>query len=113
MIPMFRVRASGYSRMTSPPLPDPPVCCPFSIFCAVSATDSRSFAGVAISDPAHRTPGPRARLGGARRSPSIVCEGAVRLRHLVHVLSALHRDTIAQRGVHDLPDQALGHRVLL
>src|SRR5436853_2905804 len=112
MIPMFRVRASGYSRLTSAPLPDPPVCWPFSIFSAVSATDSRSFAGVAISDPAHRTPGPRARLGGAHRSPSVVREGAVRLRHLVHVLATLHRDAVALGGVHDLPDQPLGHRVL-
>src|SRR5262245_30803788 len=110
MIPMFRVLASGYSRITSSlPAPVPrPVT-----FSAVSATSTFS-AGTAISDPPHGTPGSiRARPRCALRSPSVVRERAVRLRHLVHVLAPLDGDTLAVGGVHDLPDKALGHRMLL
>src|SRR3990170_2128936 len=121
MIPMFRVLASGYSRITRP-LPGPPRRC--STFSTVSATSIFS-AGVAISEPSHvglplrclspprGTPGPSARPRCARRSPSVVRERLVRLRHLVHVLAPLDRDALAVGGVHELAHQTVGHRVLL
>src|SRR5262245_37347423 len=110
MIPMFRVLARGYSRITS----SLPGRVPRRVtFAAASATSTFS-AGTAISDSPHGTPGPiRARPRCARRSPSVVRERAVRLRHLVHVLAPLDRDALSIGGVHDLPDQALGHRMLL
>src|SRR5262245_20571325 len=110
MIPMFRVLASGYSRITSSlpgPVPRPVT------FSTVSATSTLS-AGTAISDPPHESPGSmRARQRNASRSPSIMRERPVRLRHLVHVLAPLDGDPLAVGGVHDLPDESLGHRVLL
>src|SRR6266571_6075244 len=117
MIPMFRVLASGYSRMTRPPLPgDPP--CRSLVTCAASATSPSSFsAGTAIATvPSRDSPGSRgARPRSPRRSPSspaVVRERLVRLGHLVHVLAPLHRRALAARGVHQLADQALGHGVL-
>jgi hypothetical protein len=41
-----------------------------------------------------------------------VREGLVRLGHLVLVLAALHRGTLTVRGVDQLTDETLGHRVL-
>src|SRR3990172_7460338 len=110
MIPMFRVRASGYSRSTRS-LPDPPGCRPLTS--CVASTTSTFSAGGATSSPPHQTPGPRARHQRFPRSPSVVRERLVRLRHLVHVLTPLHRGALALGGVHDLAHQALGHRVLL
>src|SRR5207247_152347 len=48
----------------------------------------------------------------SRSLPAVVSERPVRFRHLVHVLAPLHRGSLAGRGVHDLPDQTLGHGVL-
>src|SRR5438874_801740 len=98
MILMFRVLASGYSRMSRPFLLGDSVC-RFLVTCVASATvasvSSSFLAGIAM---ATRPP-----------SPSIVGERAVRLRHLVHVLAALHRRALSAGGVHQLADQALGH----
>src|SRR6266498_1925359 len=90
MIPMFRVRASGYSRMTRPFAP--PVR--LTVSRAACAT-FRSLAAVAITD-----------------SPSVVRERLVRVRHLVHVLAPLDRRALPVRRVHDLPHQPLGHGML-
>src|SRR5438445_3627937 len=88
MIPMFRVRASGYSRTTRP-LSTPPPC--FALTCAAGSATFNFLAGVAISEPSQTTPGAYARLGILRRSPSVVREGLVGLGHLVHALAALDR----------------------
>src|SRR5512141_788 len=114
MIPMFRVRTSGSSRLTRL-LPAPrwePSGLP--VFSTVSDTSTFS-AGVAMPiDPPHEKPGPgRARPRAAPRSPSVVRERSVRLRHLVHVLAPLDRDALPGGGVHDLAHQAVRHRVLL
>src|SRR5438045_984039 len=116
MIPMFRVLASGYSRMTRPPLPGAPVCRSL-VACAVCATSASNFlAGVAIAIATpwcHRWTW---RPGGARiplpSSPSVMRERAVGLGHLVQVLAPLHRGSLAAGRVHDLAHQALGHGVL-
>src|SRR5207249_2419762 len=112
MIPMFRVRTSGYSRITRALLAPPVAVRPASL--AACATWSSFLAGVPISrSPNCHPPGsPRARPRIPLRSPSVVRERLVRFRHLVHVLAPLHRGTLAVRGVHDLGRQPLGHRVL-
>src|SRR4051795_6132138 len=105
MMPMLRVRASGYSR-TSSALP------PFLVSCSVVAT-SIFLAGTAIRrSPLHGKPAPGGGSRAAFPSPAVVGEGAVRLGHLVHVLASLHRGAGAVGGVHDLGDESLGHRVL-
>src|SRR5262245_58985938 len=109
MIPMLRVRASGYSRISSP-LP------PFLVSCSVAAT-TIFLAGAAITrSPRPRSPQRKPAPGGGSRvalpSPAVVGEGAVRLGHLVHVLASLHRGAGAVGGVYDLGDEALRHRVL-
>src|SRR5918994_1817412 len=104
MMPMLRVRARGYSRIESP--------LPSFTFCSVCDTCILS-AGTAITKPPpHGKPAPGGRPGGARRSPSVVRERSVCLGHLVHVLSPLDRGALTVGRVHDLRDQALGHRVL-
>src|SRR5439155_12605763 len=108
MIPMFRVRASGYSRIDRP-LSDPP---PFLTSCSVCATVICS-AGVAIRrSPSHEEPAPGGRFGIPLRSPSVVRERLVRLGHLVHVLAPLDARPLAVGRVHDLGDEALRERVL-
>src|ERR1044072_4228577 len=87
MIPMLRVRASGYSRISSP--------LPFFRSWSVAATAIGLLPWV-----------------GRGRLPAVVREGAVGLRHLVHVLAPLDRGAGPVGGVHDLGDEALGHRVL-
>src|SRR6476646_3276118 len=105
MMPMLRVRASGYSR-TSSPLP------PFLVSCSVVAT-SIVLAGTAITrPPPHQKPAPGGGSRVAPPSPAVVREGPVRLGHLVHVLASLHRGAGAVGGVHDLGDESLRHRVL-
>src|SRR6266545_3782529 len=94
MIPMLRVRASGYSRRTSC-LPAPLAC---RRTCAVSATVSSSSSSFLA--------------GVLTPSPPVVGERLVGLSHLVDVLAALHRAALPVRRVHDLADQPLGHRVL-
>src|SRR5438034_1175352 len=103
MIPMLRVRPSGYSRMTRP-LPAP-LCRRSLVTCAACATVSNFLAGVATRPPRLRFP---------RRSPlpPVVGERAVRLCHLVDVLAPLHGVPLAVGGIHDLGDQPVGHRVL-
>src|SRR3954468_12062154 len=112
MIPMFRVLVSGYSRMIRS-LPDPLRC---STLGAASAT-SIFLAGVATTRPrcsrAYRSSATGPTTVRPRRLPPVVSERAVRLRHLVHVLAPLHRDALAVRGVHQLGDEAVRHRVLL
>src|SRR5712691_8943497 len=90
MIPMFRVRASGYSRIRRPLAP-PGRLAVSRIACATFS----SLAAVAI--PA---------------LPPVMGERLVRLGHLVHVLAPLHRRALPGGGVHDLPDQPLGHGML-
>src|SRR6188508_165006 len=116
MMPMFRVRASGYSRMRR----SFPAALPFAS-CSICATACLSItflgifsAGSAISGPpSHTRPAPAGGRSEVRsRSPSVVRECLVRLGHLVHVLAPLDRGARALRGVHDLPDQAVGHGVL-
>src|SRR3954451_220627 len=116
MIPIFRVRPSGYSRMTRPP-PLPDGCCWRSfVTCATSATSSSNLsAGTAtFSSPLSQVPGPQgARLRSFLRcSPSVVGERAVGVRHLVEVLTALDRRALPVGRVHDLRHEALAHRVL-
>src|SRR5918995_4862861 len=64
-----------------------------------------------VCGSAGRAPGrgasPRAGL-----LPAVVGEGLVGLRHLVHVLAALHARAEAVGGVEDLVHEALGHRLL-
>src|SRR5438132_3691120 len=92
MIPMFRVRASGYSRMTRG-LPAPVGARPVVSFAACAM--SSFLAGVAISG-----------------LPPVMGERPVRLRHLVHVFLALDRGPGPARSVHELRGQSLGHAVL-
>src|SRR5215213_3086355 len=87
MMPMLRVRARGYSRTSSP--------LPFLTSWSVAATFDRS-----------------SFVGSAGALPAVVREGAVGLRHLVHVLAPLDRGARTVGGVHDLGAEALGHRVL-
>src|SRR5512141_2030978 len=105
MMPMLRVRARGYWRMSS--------AFPFLTSCSVCPTCIFS-AGLAIRlAPSQRKPGPGAGSTTARRpSPAVMRVGLVGLRHLVHVFAALHRGAGAVRRVHDLGHEALGHRVL-
>src|SRR5216117_1960772 len=109
-IPMFRVRASGYSRSTRS-LRDPPGWRPLTS-CAASTTSILS-AEVAISPPPPPAPGSRARHERFLRSPSVMRERLVRLGHLVHVLAPLDGGPLALGGVHDLPYQSVGHGMLL
>src|SRR6218665_3082537 len=44
--------------------------------------------------------------------PAVVCEGPVRLGHLVSVFTALHRCTETVGCVQDLVGEPLGHRLL-
>src|SRR3954447_1039204 len=108
MMPMLRVRDSGYSR-TSSPLP------PFLVSCSVVAT-SIFLAGTAIRRSPrcvpHRKPAPGGGSRVALPSPAVVSEGPVRLGHLVDVLAPLDRGAGPVGGVHDLRDESLGHRVL-
>src|SRR3954469_9826856 len=105
MMPMLRVRASGYSR-TSSALP------PFLVSCSVVAT-SIFLAGTAIRrSPLHGKPAPEGGSRAAFPSPAVVGEGAVGLRHLVHVLASLDRGAGAVGGVHDLAPESLRLRVL-
>src|SRR2546422_404544 len=98
MIPMFRVRTSGYSRMTRG-LPVPPGA---RLVASLTASIVPSFlAGVPIA------------TSPSSQSPSVVSERLVRFGHLVHVLAALHRGALATSSVHDLRHQAIGHRMLL
>src|SRR6185503_2933652 len=90
MIPMFRVRASGYSRMTRGLLPPP-----------VRLTVSRAACATFTSLAAVATP-----------LPPVVGERLVRFRHLVHVLASLDRRSLARRRVQQLRRQAVGHGVL-
>src|SRR3990170_8611288 len=108
MMPMFRVRASGNSRITRFLVPD------WRPLTSSTASAITIFsAGSAITEPpSHGTPGQRARHERASRSPPVVRERLDRLRHLVHVLSALHRRPLPLRGVHQLADEARRHRVL-
>src|ERR687894_2488673 len=50
--------------------------------------------------------------GRPRRSPAVVRERLVRLRHLVGVLAALDRGTEAVRSVEQLVGEPLDHRLL-
>src|SRR3954453_14147472 len=105
MMPMLRVRASGYSR-TSSALP------PFLVSCSVVAT-SIFLAGTAIRrSPLHGKPAPEGGSRAAFPSPAVVGEGAVGIRHPVHVLASLDRGAGAVGGVHDLGDESLRHGVL-
>src|SRR4029450_6353298 len=111
MIPMFRVRTSGYSRITRGCFA-PPGARPASFaICAISSFNL--LAGVAISSPSGRTPGARARPRVLLQwSPAVVGEGLVGVRHLVHVLASLDGGALPVGGVHDLADQAFRHGVL-
>src|SRR5918992_4241796 len=104
MMPMLRVRASGYSRIASP--------LPPATFCSVVATCILSAGTAIIGSPPHGRPAPGGRSGVPRRSPSVMREGLVGLGHLVHVLAPFDGGSLAARGVHDLGHQTLGHRVL-
>src|SRR4051794_17942750 len=119
MMPMLRVRASGYSRISSP-LP------PFLVSCSVVAT-SIFLAGTAITRPPcslgrslarfarslpHTKPAPGGGSRVAPASPAVVSEGPVRLGHLVDVLAPLDRGAGPVGGIHDLGDESLRHRVL-
>src|SRR5438552_15499244 len=92
MIPMFRVRPSGYSRMTRG-LPAPVGARPAVSFAACAM--SSFLAGVAISG-----------------LPPVMRERPVRLRHLVHVFLPLDRGPGPSRSVHELRAQSLAHAVL-
>src|SRR5687768_13755956 len=95
MMPMLRVRARGYSRIASP-LPPPVTLCSVVDTCILSA-------GTAIiGSPPHGKPAPGGRSGVPLRSPSVMRERLVGLRHLVHVLAALDGCALAVGGVHDL-----------
>src|SRR5437773_2294648 len=108
MIPMFRVRASGYSRIDRP-LSDPPSFLGSRSACATVICS----AGVAITrSPSHEDPGPSGRFGIPLRSPSVVRERLVRLGHLVHVLAPLDARSLAVGRVHDLGHEPLRERVL-
>src|SRR3989304_1300147 len=98
MIPMLRVLASGYSRITR--FLDP-VRWGCSASPPASATSILS-AGVATSRPPRGTPDLSARPRCARRSPSVMRERLVRLRHLVHFLAALDREALAGGRGHAL-----------
>src|SRR3954468_7565597 len=118
MIPMFRVRPSGYSRMTSgPPLPDGRSWRSF-VTCAASDTSSSNLsAGTAISAGpllrhTCRAPARARPRRFLRCSPSVVRERAVGVRHLVEVLTALDRRALPVGRVHDLRHQPLAHGVL-
>src|SRR5215212_9946299 len=103
MMPMFRVRASGYSRRRR----SFPAALPFAS-CSVCATFIFSAGSAINGSPSHEQPAPSGgRLDAPNRSPSVVREGLVRIGHLVHVLAALHRGAGALRGVHDLADQPI------
>src|SRR4029079_8103259 len=105
MIPMLRVRAKGYSRISSP-LP------PFLTSCSVVAT-CIVLAGTAISrSPLHGKPAPEGGSRSALPSPAVMREGPVGLGHLVHVLAALHGRASTVGGVHDLGHETVRHRVL-
>src|SRR5213594_602369 len=90
MIPMFRVRASGYSRMTRA-LPAPPV----------RLTVSRAACATLTSSAAVAT-----------RLPPVVGERLVRFRHLVHVLPPFHRRSLPGGRAQELAGHGIGHRVL-
>src|SRR5919106_5511995 len=98
MMPMLRVRASGYSRIASP--------LPPASFCSVCATCILSAGTAIIGSPPHGKPAPGGRSGGPPRSPSVVRESLVRLGHLVHVFPPLHGCPLAVGGVHDLRNQS-------
>src|SRR6187455_1770808 len=106
MMPMLRVRASGYSRISSPFAPFVLTSCSVVATCIVSA-------GTAINGPPSSENRPRkAGSVNLRRSPPVMRERLVRLGHLVHVLASLDRGARAVGGVHDLRGQALGQGVL-
>src|SRR5688572_21434167 len=106
MMPMLRVRARGYSRMSNPFAPLAFTSCSVVATCIVSA-------GTAITGPPSVESRPRGTGSGRlHRSPAVMREGLVGLGHLVHVLAALHRCARAVGGIHDLGGEPLGHRVL-
>src|SRR6266511_1369929 len=138
MIPMFRMRARGTSRITGTPLPRISFgSAAISLYLSLSplAAGRRAFlrGGRRWSPPPDacgRTPrvadrGDRAPKGPAvdpeaacpRRPtngglPAVVRERPVRLGHLLHVVLALDRGADAVAGVHQLGGQPLGHRLL-
>src|SRR6266516_2729690 len=113
MIPMFRVRTSGYSRITRGCFA-PPGARPAS-FAACAMSSFNSPAGTAMTNgPPRRTPGPqRARPRDSLSwSPSVMGESLVGVGHLVHVLTSLDGGALPVGCVHDLADQAVGHGML-
>src|ERR1700675_1944219 len=114
MMPMLRVRAKGYSRISSD-LPPRFTACSVPDNCILSGFSGIFSAGLAMLrlSPFQRKPGLGARYVAALYpSPAVVREGLVGLGHLVHVFPALHRSTGAVGSVHDLGHKSLGHRVL-
>src|SRR5919108_5841609 len=87
MIPMLRVRASGNCRMAG-------------------ASAMSVYWGSLMQQPGPR-PGCEGR--GSGRLPAVMGEGLVGLRHLVHVLSALHRRADAVARIKELGRETLRH----
>src|SRR5919109_5528451 len=86
MMPMLRVFSSEYCRSTSS-----------SAFCPVEAKR-----GVGASPPS----------SGVAPLPAVMRERLVGLRHLVRVLSFLHRHAAVVGGVEQLGRQLVGHAAL-
>src|SRR6266508_5551201 len=86
MIPMLRVISRGYCRST--------------------------LLSSCFSLPRRGRPGPAPPLVAWVSLPAIMGEGLVRLRHLVSVLSLLHRGPPFVGGVRQLGGELLGHAAL-
>src|SRR5918992_5070440 len=108
MIPILRVRLSGYSRVGAPPPPLTARNCGLCCCCRAATSGISLLYGPAGGDDAPATT-PRA-TGSS--SPSVVSEGLVGLGHLVHVLTALCGAAGAAGGVQDLARKAVGHAPL-
>src|SRR5438874_9776575 len=95
MVPMFRVRASGNSRIGSPDEPRALIC---SAACAIPLPSHTMTTGL---------PRPSELLMG--RLPAVMGERAVRLGHTVEVLSLLHGRAGPLERVQELGRQLVGH----
>src|SRR3712207_2960185 len=105
MIPMFRVRASGWGRLS---VSASAVWQPLLGSVRGGCRSCRPRAGAFEDRATARLPG----RPGFLALPAVVREGLVRLRHLLEVVAALHGGPDAVAGVEQLVGQALGHGLL-